>query len=122
MKSGPARAQTRSAKAPAKDLFRDRLYWQAPGDPSGESGSASTGSSTKFTQTTQSFSLLVPATGATSTEAGGSARSPRRATRRTDPLALVEELHAESEGRRTEHQFGFFGPFSELSFEEKVDF
>src|SRR3990170_409993 len=39
-----------------------------------------------------------------------------------DPLALVEELRAESEGRRTEQQLGFFGPYSDLSFEEKVDF
>jgi adenine-specific DNA-methyltransferase len=39
-----------------------------------------------------------------------------------DPLALVEELRAESEGRRTEQQLGFFGPYGDLSFEEKVDF
>ena len=39
-----------------------------------------------------------------------------------DPLALVEELRAESEGRRTEQQLGFFGPYSDLTFEEKVDF
>src|SRR3712207_5425844 len=39
-----------------------------------------------------------------------------------DPLALVEELRAESEGRRSEQQLGFFGPYSDLSFEEKVDF
>jgi adenine-specific DNA-methyltransferase len=39
-----------------------------------------------------------------------------------DPLALIEELRAESEGRRSEQQLGFFGPYSELSFEEKVDF
>src|SRR6266542_5719842 len=39
-----------------------------------------------------------------------------------DPLALVEELRAASEGRRSEEQLGFFGPYSELSFDEKVDF
>ncbi|CAN5772018.1 site-specific DNA-methyltransferase [soil metagenome] len=39
-----------------------------------------------------------------------------------DPLALIEELRAESEGRRSEQQLGFFAPYSELSFEEKVDF
>lgn len=39
-----------------------------------------------------------------------------------DPLALVEELRAESEGRRSEQQLGFFGPYSDLTFEEKVDF
>jgi adenine-specific DNA-methyltransferase len=39
-----------------------------------------------------------------------------------DPLALIEELRAESEGRRSEQQLGFFGPYSELSFEQKVDF
>jgi adenine-specific DNA-methyltransferase len=39
-----------------------------------------------------------------------------------DPLALVEELRAESEGRRAEQQLAFFGPYSDLSFEEKVDF
>jgi adenine-specific DNA-methyltransferase len=39
-----------------------------------------------------------------------------------DPLALVEELRAESEGRRSEQQLGFFAPYSELTFEEKVDF
>jgi len=39
-----------------------------------------------------------------------------------DPLALVEELRAESEGRRTEQQLGYFGPYSDLAFEEKVDF
>ena len=39
-----------------------------------------------------------------------------------DPLALVEELRAESEGRRTEQQLGFFGPYSDLTFDEKVDF
>ena len=32
-----------------------------------------------------------------------------------DPLALVEELRAASEGRRSEEQLGFFGPYSELS-------
>src|SRR3990172_5415025 len=31
-----------------------------------------------------------------------------------DPLALVEELRAASEGRRSEEQLGFFGPYSEL--------
>ncbi len=40
----------------------------------------------------------------------------------TDPLALVEELRAESEGRRSEQQLGFFGPYTDLTFEEKVDF
>ena len=39
-----------------------------------------------------------------------------------DPLALVEELRAESEGRRTEQQLGFFAPYTDLTFEEKVDF
>jgi adenine-specific DNA-methyltransferase len=39
-----------------------------------------------------------------------------------DPLALIEELRAESEGRRAEQQLGFFGPYADLSFEEKVDF
>src|SRR3954452_297104 len=39
-----------------------------------------------------------------------------------DPLALVEELRAESEGRRTEQQLGFFAPYTDLPFEEKVDF
>jgi adenine-specific DNA-methyltransferase len=39
-----------------------------------------------------------------------------------DPLALVEELRAVSEGRRSEGQLGFFAPYTELSFEEKVDF
>ncbi len=39
-----------------------------------------------------------------------------------DPLALVEELRAESEGRRTEEQLGFFAPYTDLTFEEKVDF
>src|SRR4051794_26636388 len=32
-----------------------------------------------------------------------------------DPLALVEELRAESEGRRSEAQLGFFAPYSDLS-------
>ena len=39
-----------------------------------------------------------------------------------DPLSLVEELRAESEGRRAEAQLDLFGPFTDLSFEEKVDF
>jgi adenine-specific DNA-methyltransferase len=39
-----------------------------------------------------------------------------------DPLALVEELRAESEGRLSEQQLGFFGPYTDLTFEEKVDF
>ncbi len=39
-----------------------------------------------------------------------------------DPLALVEELRAESEGRRSEAQLGFFAPYTDLTFEEKVDF
>jgi adenine-specific DNA-methyltransferase len=39
-----------------------------------------------------------------------------------DPLALVEELRAESEGRQTEQQLGFFAPYSELTFNEKVEF
>lgn len=38
-----------------------------------------------------------------------------------DPLALVEELRAESEGRRAEQQLGFFPPYTDLAFEEKVD-
>ena len=39
-----------------------------------------------------------------------------------DALALVEELRAESEGRQSEQQLGFFAPYSELSFSEKVEF
>jgi adenine-specific DNA-methyltransferase len=39
-----------------------------------------------------------------------------------DPLALVEELWAASEGRRSEEQLGFFAPYTDLTFEEKVDF
>ena len=39
-----------------------------------------------------------------------------------DPLALVEELRAESEGLAAEQQLGFFAPYSELTFEDKVDF
>ena len=39
-----------------------------------------------------------------------------------DPLALVEELRAESEGLRADQQLGFFAPYSELTFEDKVDF
>jgi adenine-specific DNA-methyltransferase len=39
-----------------------------------------------------------------------------------DPLALVEELRAESEGRQTEQQLGFFGPYTDLTFNEKVEF
>jgi len=39
-----------------------------------------------------------------------------------DPLALVEELRAESEGRQTEQQLGFFAPYSDLTFSEKVEF
>ncbi len=39
-----------------------------------------------------------------------------------DPLALVEELRAESQGRQTEEQLGFFAPYTDLTFEEKVDF
>ncbi len=39
-----------------------------------------------------------------------------------DPLALVEELRAESEGRRSEQQLGFFAPYSDLTFQEKVEF
>jgi adenine-specific DNA-methyltransferase len=39
-----------------------------------------------------------------------------------DPLTLVEELRAESEGRRTESQLGFFGPYTDLTFQEKVEF
>src|SRR5450432_1980123 len=39
-----------------------------------------------------------------------------------DPLALVEELRAESEGRQTEAQLGFFAPYSGLTFNEKVEF
>ncbi len=32
-----------------------------------------------------------------------------------DPLALVEELRAESEGRQTEQQLGFFAPYTDLT-------
>jgi adenine-specific DNA-methyltransferase len=39
-----------------------------------------------------------------------------------DPLGLVEELRAASEGRRSEQQLGFFAPYTNLTFEEKVDF
>ena len=39
-----------------------------------------------------------------------------------DPLALIEDLRSTSEGRRTEQQLGFFGPYGALSFDEKVDF
>jgi adenine-specific DNA-methyltransferase len=39
-----------------------------------------------------------------------------------DPLSLVEELRAESEGRQTEEQFGFFAPYTDLTFSEKVEF
>jgi adenine-specific DNA-methyltransferase len=39
-----------------------------------------------------------------------------------DPLALIEELRAESQGRQTEEQLGFFAPYTDLTFEEKVDF
>src|SRR5207245_1476368 len=39
-----------------------------------------------------------------------------------DPLALVEELRAASEGRRSEEQLGFFGSYSEQTLAEKVDF
>jgi adenine-specific DNA-methyltransferase len=39
-----------------------------------------------------------------------------------DPLALVEELRAESQGRQSEEQLGFFAPYTDLTFEEKVDF
>jgi adenine-specific DNA-methyltransferase len=39
-----------------------------------------------------------------------------------DPLALVEELRAESEGRQTEQQLGFFAPYTDLTFQEKVEF
>ncbi len=39
-----------------------------------------------------------------------------------DPLALVEELRAASEGRQAEQQLGFFAPYTDLTFEEKVDF
>src|SRR2546422_11621985 len=39
-----------------------------------------------------------------------------------DPLAPVEEIRAESEGRRSEQQLGFVGPCTDLTFEEKVDF
>jgi len=38
-----------------------------------------------------------------------------------DPLALVEELRAESEGRRSEQQLGFFAPYTDLTFEERVE-
>src|SRR5450759_4132386 len=36
-----------------------------------------------------------------------------------DPLALVEELRAESQGMQPEAQLDLFGPFTDLSFEEK---
>src|SRR3954471_2878815 len=39
-----------------------------------------------------------------------------------DPLALVEELRAESEGRRSEQQLDFFGAYSDVPFEQKVEF
>jgi adenine-specific DNA-methyltransferase len=39
-----------------------------------------------------------------------------------DPLALIEDLRATSEGQRTEQQLGFFGPYTDLTFDEKVDF
>ncbi len=39
-----------------------------------------------------------------------------------DPLALVEELRTESEGRQTEQQLGFFAPYADLTFQEKVEF
>jgi Adenine specific DNA methylase Mod len=39
-----------------------------------------------------------------------------------DPLALVEELRAESQGRQAEEQLGFFAPYTDLTFEEKVEF
>jgi len=39
-----------------------------------------------------------------------------------DPLALIEDLRSTSEGRRTEEQLGFFGPYTDLTFDEKVDF
>jgi adenine-specific DNA-methyltransferase len=39
-----------------------------------------------------------------------------------DPLALVEELRAESEGRQSEQQLGFFAPYTDLTFSEKVEF
>jgi adenine-specific DNA-methyltransferase len=39
-----------------------------------------------------------------------------------DPLSLVEELRAESEGRQTEEQLGFFAPYTDLTFSEKVEF
>ena len=39
-----------------------------------------------------------------------------------DPLALIEDLRSTSEGSRTEQQLGFFGPYTDLTFDEKVDF
>src|SRR3954471_15915226 len=39
-----------------------------------------------------------------------------------DPLALIEDLRSTSDGRRTEQQLGFFGPYTDLTFDEKVDF
>jgi adenine-specific DNA-methyltransferase len=39
-----------------------------------------------------------------------------------DPLALVVELRAASQGLRTEEQLGFFAPYPDLTFEHKVDF
>src|SRR6187401_1787582 len=38
-----------------------------------------------------------------------------------DPLALIEELRAESEGLRPDAQLDLFGPYSDLTFEERVD-
>ena len=39
-----------------------------------------------------------------------------------DPLRLIEELRAQSDGRQPEAQLDLFGSFTDLSFSEKVDF
>ena len=55
-------------------------------------------------------------------QGGGAKRSPLPdfyIGETIDPLALVEDLRAASEGRRAEEQLGFFAPYSELSFDEK---
>src|SRR2546426_3542608 len=39
-----------------------------------------------------------------------------------DPLALVEDLRATSQGARSEQQLDFFGSYRDVSFDEKVDF
>ena len=39
-----------------------------------------------------------------------------------DPLALIADLRSTSEGSRTEQQLGFFAPYRDAPFEEKVEF